>query len=89
MSVRQNELDRGVGAPLLHQLETSSFYGGVFYFYYICIVVWKERGFKNTIEFKTIDGDFVLPYWLEDKGLWYKQNAGTKERVYFNIGVLV
>jgi hypothetical protein len=26
---------------------------------------------------------------LEDKGLWYKQNAGTKERVYFNIGVLV
>ena len=90
-------------------------------YYNDCIDVWKSRGFKNTMEYETIEGEFVLPHWLgddefhsshrsnllrkdfeyytkhgwtdnpddpyvwmDDKGLWYKQIAGTKERVYFN-----
>jgi len=26
------------------------------------------------------------PYvWMDDKGLWYKQMVGTKERIYFEV----
>jgi hypothetical protein len=90
-------------------------------YYNDCIDVWKERGFKNTMEYETIEGEFVLPHWLgndefhashrsnllrknfdyyskhnwtdnpedpyvwmDDKGLWYKQMVGTKERLYFD-----
>jgi len=27
--------------------------------------------------------------WMDDKGEWYKQIVGSKERVYFNVDVLV
>ena len=33
-------------------------------YYNDCIDVWKERGFKNTMEYELIEGEFVLPNWL-------------------------
>jgi hypothetical protein len=27
--------------------------------------------------------------WMDDKGLWYKQMVGSKERVYFNNEIMV
>ena len=33
-------------------------------YYNDCIDVWKERGFKNTMEYEHIEGEFVLPNWL-------------------------
>jgi hypothetical protein len=90
-------------------------------YYNDSIDVWKSRGFKNTMEYEVIEGEFILPHWLgdedfhsshrsnllrkdfdyyskhgwvdnpddpyvwmDDKGLWYKQMVGTKERIYFN-----
>ena len=32
-------------------------------YYNDAIDVWKERGFKNAMEYERIDGDFVLPDW--------------------------
>jgi hypothetical protein len=30
------------------------------------------------------------PYvWMDSNGEWYKQTVGSKERVYFSVGVLV
>jgi hypothetical protein len=89
-------------------------------YYNDSIDVWKSRGFKNTMEYELIEGEFILPHWLgceelhsshkanllrkdydyyskhgwndnpedpyvwlDDKGLWYKQIVGTKERIYF------
>jgi hypothetical protein len=90
-------------------------------YYNDSIDVWKSRGFKNTMEYEVIEGEFILPHWLgdkdfhashrsnllrkdfdyyskhgwdenpedpyiwmDDKGLWYKQMVGTKERIYYN-----
>jgi hypothetical protein len=33
-------------------------------YYNDAIDVWTERGFKNSMEYERIDGDFVLPDWL-------------------------
>lgn len=33
-------------------------------YYNDCIDVWKERGFKNTMKYEHIEGEFVLPKWL-------------------------
>jgi hypothetical protein len=33
-------------------------------YYNDAIDVWKERGFKNSMEYENIEGDFVLPDWL-------------------------
>ena len=33
-------------------------------YYNDCIDVWKGRGFKNTMEYELIEGEFVLPNWL-------------------------
>jgi hypothetical protein len=33
-------------------------------YYNDCIDEWKSRGFKNTMEYEHIEGDFVLPKWL-------------------------
>jgi hypothetical protein len=90
-------------------------------YYNDSIDVWKSRGFKNTMEYDVIEGEFVLPHWLgcedfhsshranllrkdfeyyskygwtenpndpyvwlDEKGLWYKQMVGSKERVYYS-----
>ena len=36
-------------------------------YYNDCIDVWKSRGFKNTMEYETIEGEFILPNWLGDE----------------------
>ena len=36
-------------------------------YYNDCIDEWKSRGFKNTMEYEVIEGEFVLPHWLGDE----------------------
>ena len=33
-------------------------------YYNDCIDEWKSRGFKNTMEYETIEGEFKMPHWL-------------------------
>jgi hypothetical protein len=55
-------------------------------YYNDCIDVWKERGFKNTMEYETIEGDFVLPHWLGDEQFHssHRANLLRKEMGYYS-----
>jgi hypothetical protein len=35
-------------------------------YYNDSIDVWKSRGFKNTMQYEVIEGEFILPHWLGD-----------------------
>lgn len=55
-------------------------------YYNDAIDVWKERGFKNTMEYERIDGDFVLPDWLgnEEFHSSHRANLLRKDLVYYS-----
>ena len=44
-------------------------------YYNDCIDVWKGRGFKNTMEYELIEGEFVLPNWLGNEKLHSSHRA--------------
>jgi len=54
-------------------------------YYNDCIDVWKERGFKNTMEYEPIEGEFVLPHWLgnEDFHSSHRANLLRKDQGYY------
>jgi hypothetical protein len=54
-------------------------------YYNDCIDVWKERGFKNTMEYEPIEGDFVLPDWLgkEEFHASHRANLLRKDPVFY------
>jgi hypothetical protein len=55
-------------------------------YYNDAIDVWKERGFKNTMEYERIDGDFVLPEWLgnEEFHSSHRANLLRKDLAYYS-----
>ena len=55
-------------------------------YYNDAIDVWKERGFKNTMEYEHIDGDFVLPEWLgnEEFHSSHRANLLRKDLPYYS-----
>jgi hypothetical protein len=34
------------------------------HYFNVCVEVWIERGYKNTMEFEKIDGEVILPDWI-------------------------
>jgi hypothetical protein len=55
-------------------------------YYNDCIDVWKERGFKNTMEYESIEGDFVLPEWIgnEEFHSSHRANLLRKDKEYYS-----
>lgn len=55
-------------------------------YYNDCIDVWKERGFKNTMEYELIDGEFVLPNWLGNEKFHssHRANLLRKDKNFYS-----
>jgi hypothetical protein len=55
-------------------------------YYNDCIDVWKSRGFKNTMEYETIEGEFILPHWLgcEEFHSSHRANLLRKDFDYYS-----
>ena len=51
-------------------------------YYNDCIDVWKERGFKNTMEYEPIVGEFVLPHWLGNEEFHSSHRANLLRKDY-------
>ena len=55
-------------------------------YYNDCIDVWKERGFKNTMEYELIEGEFVLPNWLGNEKFHssHRANLLRKDKNFYS-----
>jgi hypothetical protein len=51
-------------------------------YYNDCIDEWKDRGFKNTMEYEPILGDFVLPHWLGNEEFHSSHRANLLRKDY-------
>ena len=51
-------------------------------YYNDSIDVWKERGFKNTMEYEHIEGEFVLPNWLGNEKFHSSHRANLLRKDY-------
>jgi hypothetical protein len=54
-------------------------------YYNDSIDVWKSRGFKNTMEYEVIEGEFILPDWLgmEEFHASHRSNLLRKDFEYY------
>jgi hypothetical protein len=55
-------------------------------YYNDCIDEWKSRGFKNTMEYESIEGEFVLPHWLgnEEFHSSHRANLLRKDILFYS-----
>lgn len=51
-------------------------------YYNDSIDVWKERGFKNTMEYEIIDNDLVLPHWIGNNEFHSSHRANLLRKDY-------
>jgi hypothetical protein len=55
-------------------------------YYNDSIDVWKERGFKNTMQYESIEGEFEQPKWLgnEEFHSSHRANLLRKDMNYYS-----
>jgi hypothetical protein len=55
-------------------------------YYNECVDVWKERGFKNTMQYEEYVGEIVLPPWIgfEKFNMSHRANLLRKDSEYYS-----
>jgi hypothetical protein len=55
-------------------------------YYNDCLDEWISRGFKNMMEYETIEGDFELPHWLghEEFHSSHRANLLRKDSTFYS-----